>query len=92
MKVTSWVAAAGLSIIGGCGALTGGDTYTLYRNSPTDPAMRVHWATFDADESGDYNGENCQMAVDLLTDNLKRLNGDGYAPVRFWCEKGTYRA
>ena len=27
-----------------------GDSYTLYRASPADPSMRIHMATFDADD------------------------------------------
>jgi hypothetical protein len=68
--------------------------YTLYRNSSLDPAARIHWASFDAADngggSGDYNRRNCEMAVDLLRANLRKLNG-GEEPVRFWCEKGGYR-
>jgi len=69
--------------------------YTLYRNSSLDSAARIHWASFDANDSGggsnDYNRQNCEMTVDLLRANLRRLN-DGREPVRFWCEKGGYRA
>ena len=68
--------------------------YTLYRNSRLDPAARIHWASFDADDSGagsnDYNRANCEMTVDLLRANLRALN-DGAEPVRFWCETGGYR-
>jgi hypothetical protein len=68
--------------------------YTLYRNSSLDPAARIQWASFDAADngggSGDYNRQNCEMTVDLLRANLRRLN-DGDEPIRFWCEKGAYR-
>ena len=41
------------------------DTYTLYRNSPIDPALRLHIATFDSIEGYDdrlYNYQNCERA------------------------------
>lgn len=58
--------------------------YTLYRNSVTDPNMRLHIATFDAAEKEEYNRENCDVAQKLF----------GVQPgvkTRFWCEKGRYR-
>ena len=67
--------------------------YTLYRNSSVDSSMRIHWASFNANDTGagsnDYNRENCEQAVDLLRANLRTLNG-GVEPVRFWCEKGPF--
>lgn len=70
-------------------------TYTLYRNSSLDPNLRIHWASFDAADSGmgtmTYNQENCEMAADLLRKNLRSLN-NGAEPVRFWCEKGKFKA
>jgi hypothetical protein len=41
-------------------------TYTLYRNSPSFPEMRIHVATFDASDGDRYNGENCRVAGDLF--------------------------
>jgi hypothetical protein len=69
---------------------------TLYRNSPFTADVRVHWATFDADESDpSYNLNNCQMAARLLNANLiasaKAERKEPYASVGFWCENGTYR-
>jgi hypothetical protein len=72
-----------------CGPSSGPE-YTLYRSSSLDSTLRVHWASFNAAESGSYNQENCQMAADLLMKNLRELN-NGEEPVRFWCELGTYR-
>jgi hypothetical protein len=72
-------------------------TYTLYRNSPLDAAMRVHWATFDAADKGSgyepqpYNQGNCEFDAKVLNDNAKRLN-NGKALFQFWCEPGRYRA
>jgi hypothetical protein len=58
-------------------------TYTLYRNSPTGP-LRVHFATFDADEKESYNRGNCELAADLL-------NRQANPGIKWWCEKGRYR-
>ena len=70
-------------------------TYTLYRNSALYPSLRVHWATFDASDSGGgtgtYNQENCNYAVDLLNKNVLALN-DGVATLRFWCDLGAYKS
>ncbi len=68
------------------------ETYTLYRSASVDAQARIHWATFDVDDSaggqGNYNEVNCTMAADLLNQNLKKLNG-GEMPLRFWCERGA---
>lgn len=58
--------------------------YTLYRGSVTGP-MRIHVATFDSADGEEYNRENCQIAVDLF----QRQPG---VKVRYWCEKGRFRA
>ncbi|MET3712608.1 paraquat-inducible protein B [Sphingomonas trueperi] len=53
---------------------------------------RIHWATFDASESNPaYNLDNCSMAMELLNENVGRLNA-GKHPVKFWCEKGKYHS
>jgi hypothetical protein len=60
-------------------------TYTLYRDSATDGAlMRIHVATFDADEDADYNRGNCEIARGLFQDQPGIL-------VRYWCEVGRFR-
>jgi hypothetical protein len=90
----SMIMVACLAALAGCEPPS--PTYTLYRNSNLDPASRIHFATFDADDkgagadTGDFNRGNCEMVVDLLRENLRKLN-DGKEPVRFWCEMGTYR-
>jgi len=70
-------------------------TYTLYRNSDLSRELRVHWASFDADDLPGYNLSNCQMAARLLNANIKRsAEADGkrpYQTVGFWCEEGKYR-
>lgn len=58
--------------------------YTLYRNSALDANMRLHVATFDADEGEGYNRENCESARSLFS----RQPG---VTVKYWCEKGYYR-
>jgi hypothetical protein len=59
--------------------------YTLYRTSPHFADMRLHVATFDANESESYNRENCLIAAGLF----------GSQPgitARYFCEKGRYRS
>lgn len=69
--------------------------YTLYRNSDLSRELRVHWASFDADDLPGYNLSNCQMAARLLNANITRsAEADGkrpYQSVGFWCEEGKYR-
>jgi len=60
------------------------NAFTLYRNSVLDSTMRIHFATFDADESADYNAENCLLTADLV----RRQPG---VRVMYWCEPGYYR-
>lgn len=59
-------------------------TYTLYRNSLAEPTMRVHVASFDTNNGGDYNSENCEVAANLFQTQ------DG-VKTRFWCEPGPFR-
>ncbi len=81
--ITTIIAAAIALNLTGC--LPGkADVYTLYRNSPVDKNMRVHWATFDASNSSSYNQENCEIGRQLL----QSQNG---VTVKFWCEKGKYQ-
>ena len=63
---------------------SGGDGYTLYRNSALDSALRIHVATFDADESGNYNQENCEVSATLF-------HQQPGVTVKYRCEKGRYR-
>jgi hypothetical protein len=64
--------------------MTDNRTFTLYRNSVTDPNMRLHVATFDAAEMAEYNSSNCEQARELFQAQLG-------VKTRFWCEKGVYR-
>lgn len=70
-------------------------TYTLYRTSMFSTGARVHWATFDADESDrSYNRNNCEMAARLLNANYRAsAHASGKEPdptMGFWCEAGRY--
>lgn len=70
-------------------------TYTLYRTSIFAPGTRIHWATFDADESDrSYNRNNCEMAARLLNANYRAsAHASGKEPdpaMGFWCEAGRY--
>jgi hypothetical protein len=72
------------------------ETFTLYRNSPYAPGVRVHWATFDvSDSDATYNLDNCQMAARLLNANVtasaKAEGKERDTSLGFWCEPGTYR-
>ena len=58
--------------------------YTLYRNSVVDKNMRMHVATFDANEGEDYNRGNCEIAQMLFQGQLG-------VKTKFWSEKGRYR-
>jgi len=83
------VAILPLIALAACGNASGPHA-TLYRSSPLSDE-RVHWASFNARQSGSYNRDNCDMAAGLLNRNLKALNR-GEMPVRFWCEAGDYKA
>jgi hypothetical protein len=71
-----------------------GETYTLYRNSPLDPSLRVHFATFNSNNHGDYNSGNCMMAARLLNANsaasAKAEGKPQDKEIGFWCEPGDY--
>lgn len=71
------------ALIAGCG-VSDGDSYTLYRTSVFSQNARMHVASFDTDEGGKYNDENCQQAQQLF-------QAQPGVSVRFWCEKGRYR-
>ena len=63
------------------------EIYTLYRNSVLDESMRLHVATFDAEngkETHSYNMSNCMIAQELF-------QNQPYVKTKFWCEKGKFR-
>ena len=55
--------------------------FTLYRNSVTDAAMRLHVVTFDTKDGETYNHENCELARQVFQSQ------DG-VKTHFWCEQG----
>lgn len=76
LAVSLWAAVAG--------AETPSTSFTLYRNSPLDPAMRIHIATFNAAEGTEYNAENCWIVAKLFQQQAGVAAG-------YWCEPGEYR-
>lgn len=66
-------------LLGGC---YDNGAYTLYRGSVMMDA-RIHVATFNADESPEYNRTNCRIAADLF-------KTQGGVVVDYWCEAGNY--
>jgi hypothetical protein len=76
------IAAALLGGLVTCGESS--NTYALYRASPTDANMRIHIATFNAEQNEAYNRENCDVAAKLF-------QSQPGVSVRYWCEKGAFR-
>jgi hypothetical protein len=75
-----------ISLLTACG---NDDIYTLYRSAVALPELRIHVATFDADDSKDpqfktYNQDNCLTAANLFQNQPN-------VTVRYWCEKGRYK-
>ena len=65
------------------------DVYTLYRTGVGLPDLRIHVATFDADDSKDpqfktYNQDNCLNGARLFQNQPNTT-------VKYWCEKGRYK-
>ncbi len=60
------------------------ETHTLYRDSVTDRAMRIHVASFDSTDGAAYNRENCAQAALLF-------QGQPSVKTKFWCESGRFR-
>jgi hypothetical protein len=75
--------AIAVALLGACQGSD--DAYTLYRGSAADPRLRVHVATFDAADGEVYNRENCHIAANLFARQPD-------VTVRYWCEKGRFRA
>ena len=72
-----------LALVGLIRCQPDGSAYTLYRDSVLAP-MRLHVATFDANDGEDYNRDNCEIARDLF-------QSQPGVTVRYWCEKGRYQ-
>ena len=64
--------------------------YTLYRNAPSSPSLRVYVATFDSKGTDkgwneyhtNINKLNCERTADLF-----QSHPDG-KDVKYWCERG----
>jgi hypothetical protein len=89
---------AGALMVSGCSSdpsATGAPS-TLYRNSPLDHGMRVHFATFDTGDTGDFNRQNCAMTARVLNFNMDAANKAAGTlrdqSLGFWCESGQYAA
>ena len=72
------------SLVGCSGAVSDANSFTLYRSSVTDKAMRIHVASFDSEAGEAYNQENCRQA-ELLFQSQPGVE------TKFWCEKGRFR-
>ncbi|WP_171101567.1 hypothetical protein [Ruegeria sp. HKCCD7255] len=57
------------------------NTYSLYRTSLVNGISKVHIATFDTSNGGDYNFESCQLAAELFQKQPS-------VKTKFWCEQG----
>lgn len=75
------VAVASLTVVG-CGSNS--DAFTLYRDSPLDPNMRIHISTFDSTDGETYNRDNCELAAKLFQSQQGVKS-------KFWCEKGGFK-
>lgn len=65
------------------------DVYTLYRNSVTEPELRLHFATFDAVAAADeYNKQNCETAEVLFETAIEEADR---GQLDYWCEEGRFR-
>jgi hypothetical protein len=60
------------------------DAYTLLRNEAVGDTSRTVVATFDANETAEFNRGNCEHARELF--QIEPTNR-----ARFWCEKGRVR-
>jgi hypothetical protein len=60
------------------------DAYTLLRNETMGDTSRIVVATFDAEETEQFNRGNCEHARELF--QVQPSNRS-----RFWCEKGRVR-
>ena len=97
--VVAGLALAAMLGLAACGKhKDNGLVYTLYQSNPLDLTARVHFATFNSALRGEQkdgehsvNQYNCEMAAGVLNESVKRAN-NGTQTVRYWCEKGKYKA
>ena len=66
------------------GCDSGPQVYTLYRSSVVESGLRIHVASFDVNERGVYNQDNCFTAAKLF----EKQPG---VVVNYWCEKGSFK-
>jgi len=71
-----------VALAAGCDS--GGDIFTLYRNSVTNENMRIHVASFNAADGEAYNRGNCEQAQLLF-------QAQPEVKTKFWCEKGAFK-
>jgi len=84
MRNTFVITAVLLASVASAAPIPDTSTYTLYRNSMTDTAMRLHVASFNTAEGTAYNRENCALAQQLFQHQPS-------VKTRFWCEPGNFR-
>ncbi|MBA4757731.1 hypothetical protein [Sphingosinicella sp.] len=93
MSYANTILAFCLTTLAACGEQS--SAMTLYRNSPVDHSMRIHWSSFDAKVDGSYNMNNCMMGAKLLNANvtaIAKADGKERDPsIGFWCEPGGYK-
>ena len=78
----------------GCFSEPKEEVFTLYHTAPSDPSLRLRWATFDEDEIAPAdNRYNCEVTSRLLNANWQ-VSGRGNSIVAqrigFWCEPGRF--
>jgi hypothetical protein len=80
-------------------AIDAGTEYTLYRtgvdlsNNVHDETLRIHVATFDANQEAKYNLANCEFTQEFFNANQPHFQGSIYGAIKikYWCEKGRFR-
>ena len=73
--------------------------YTLYRtgvdliSNAHDETLRIHIATFDANQDSTYNRANCEFAKEYFNANQPHYLGSIYSTIKikYWCEKGRFK-
>ncbi|MGQ3286140.1 MULTISPECIES: hypothetical protein [Alphaproteobacteria] len=90
-----WTVAVMAITLAGCSGDKGETAAaTLYRNSPLDPSMRVHFASFNAPDKAPFNIDNCEMVARIMNANVDASSAkEGKSrnqSVGFWCERGDF--
>lgn len=84
----------GMALAGCSAGESASDKATLYRNSILDPAMRVHFASFNAPDKAPFNIDNCEMVARIMNANVDASSAKEGKPrnqaVGFWCERGNF--